>query len=248
MNPIFRLLLNLLLILSCLHFSSCSSTDKSSETPEGVYAIAQEFEKDERYDEAIRRYQEVKNKFPYSNWAAKAELAIADVHYKDEAYAEAQVSYQAFKELHPKHAQIDYVAFRIGMSFYKQLPESNDRDLTLANDAVTAFDDVIKNYPQSEHVAEAKEKREECLKKLAAKEDYIGDFYFKREKFLAAFGRYENLINRYPNLGFDARALSRAAISAHKISREDKSTMYLKKLKAQFPDSPEYFEARKVIE
>lgn len=241
-------LLKLIVILTCFYLAACSSSDKSSETPEGVYAIAQEYENDDRYDEAIRRYQEVKNKFPYSNWAAKAELAIADVHYKDEAFAEAQVAYQTFKELHPKHPQIDYVSFRIGLSFYKQLPDSIDRDLTLAHDAVTAFDDVIKNYSSSEYVKESQEKRADCLKRLAAKEDYIGEFYFIREKYLAAFRRYENLLTQYPGQGYEAKALSRAAISAQKSDQEDKARLYLKKLKAQFPDSPEYNEARKIVE
>ncbi len=238
----------LLIILMCFYFVGCSSTDKNSDTPEGVYAIAQQFEKDDRYDEAIRRYQEVKNKFPYSNWAAKAELAIADVHYKDEAFAEAQLAYQAFKELHPKHPQIDYVSFRVGLSYYKQLPDSIDRDLTLANEAIHAFDDVIKNYSRSEYVKEATEKRADSLKRLATKEDYIAEFYFVREKYLAAFRRYENLLSQYPGQGFEAKALSRVAISAHKISQTDKAISYLKKLKAQFPDSAEYNQARKIIE
>ena len=244
MNPLSRLLI----ILMCFYFVACSSTDKSSETPEGVYALAQQFEKDDRYDEAIRRYQEVKNKFPYSNWAAKAELAIADVHYKDEAFAEAQLAYQAFKELHPKHPQVDYVSFRIGLSYYKQLPDSIDRDLTLAHEAIIAFDDVLKNYSQSEYVKEATEDKADCLKRLATKEDYIGEFYFIREKYLAAFRRYENLLTQYPGQGFEAKALSRAAISAHKISQNDKALTYLKKLKTQYPGSPEYNEARKIIE
>ena len=244
MNPLLRLLI----ILMCFYFVACSSTDKNSETPEGVYALAQQFEKDDRYDEAIRRYQEVKNKFPYSNWAAKAELAIADVHYKDEAYAEAQLAYQAFKELHPKHPQVDYVSFRIGLSYYKQLPDSIDRDLTLAHEAIIAFDDVLKNYSHSEYVKEATEDKADCLKRLATKEDYIGEFYFIREKYLAAFKRYENLLTQYPDQGFEAKALSRAAISAHKISQNDKALTYLKKLKTQYPGSPEYNEARKIIE
>ena len=239
---------SLVLILICFHFLACASSDKNAETPEGVFAIAQEYEKDDRFEEAIRRYQEVKNKFPYSNWAAKAELAIADVHYKDESYAEAQVAYQAFKELHPKHPQIDFVSFRIGMSFYKQLPDSIDRDMTLGHEAVTAFDEVLKNYPRSEYIKESQDNKNDTLKRLAAKEDYIGNFYFIREKYLASFRRYEGLLNTYPGRGFDAIALSRAAISAHKTEQADKAQTYLKKLKAQYPDSPEYIEARKIIE
>lgn len=240
--------LRLSLVLLCFSFLSCSSTDKNSDNPETVFNTAQEFEKDERYEEAIRRYQDVKNKFPYSHFATKAELAIADVHYKDEAYPEAQVSYQSFRDLHPKHAQIDYVVFRIGMSYFMQLPDSIDRDLTLAQDAITAFDDLINNYPKSTYLSEAKEKRNEGLRKLAEKEDYIAEFYFKREMYLSAFKRYEGLIDSYPEYDISALTLSRAAISAHKASRNDKAKIFLKKLRDKYPGSTEYSDARKVLE
>jgi outer membrane protein assembly factor BamD len=227
---------------------SCSSLDKKAETPEGAYAIAEEFEKDDRFDEALRRYQDVKNKFPYSSYATKAELAIADVHFKDEAYPEAQVAYQAFKELHPRHPQIDYVQFRIALSYYKQLPDSIDRDLTLATDAINNFDDLIRDFPQSSYVKEATEKRAECVQKLAEKEDYIGDFYFKREQYLAAYFRYDGLLSKFPGTNLEARALSRAAISAHKSSHEDKAKDYFSQLKQKYSGSAEFDEARKVLE
>src|SRR5207253_5847071 len=176
---------------------ACSTIDKKSDTPDGAFAIAEEFDKDERYEEAIRRYTEVKNKFPYSNFATKAELAIADVYYKQETYPEAQVSYQAFRELHPKHAQIDYVLFRIGMSYYNQLPSSLDRDLKVAQEVVASFDDLMKRFPNSQYVNEGAEKKLETLKMLAGKEEYIAAFYFKREMFDSALTRYELIISKY---------------------------------------------------
>jgi outer membrane protein assembly factor BamD len=60
-----RVIISVLLLISSISLlSACSSADKKSDTPEGAYAIAQEFDKDERYDEAIKRYQDIKNKFP----------------------------------------------------------------------------------------------------------------------------------------------------------------------------------------
>lgn len=226
---------------------ACSSLDKKSDTPEGAFALAEEFDKDERYEEALRRYNEVKNKFPYSNFATKAELAIADVYYKQESYPEAQVSYQAFRELHPKHPQIDYVMFRIALSYYNQLPSSLDRDLTVAQDVITSFDDVLKRFPSSQYAKESGEKRLETLKMLAGKEEYIADFYFKREMFDSALARYEDLISKYPKVGFDEKALYGAALSANKIGDSFKAQKYLKELVAKFPDSSEAQRAKKEV-
>lgn len=231
--------------LSLAFLAGCSTSDKKSDTPEGLYSIAQEYEKNDRFELAIQRYTEVKNKFPYSAYATKAELAIADVHYKAESWMEAQVSYQGFRDLHPTHPQIDYVTYRLGMSYFNQLPETVDRDLTLAKDAIVAFDEVIRRYPKSEYLADSKEKKEDALKRLAGKEDYIGDFYFRRGLFDSALPRYEGLLKNYPDLGFDARALSRAAIAASKTDQKDKARRYLSILEQKFPNSEELTVARK---
>lgn len=231
-----------------LFVSGCSSIEKNSSTPEGAFAIAEEYDQGERYEEAIRRYTEVKNKFPYSNLATKAELAIADVYYKQESYGEAQIAYQMFKDLHPTAPQADYVQFRIGMSYFNQLPSSIDRDLTTANDTIINLSDLIKKFPNSQYVAEAKEKRSAAIKMLAEKEEYIADFYFKRKIFDSALGRYEGLYNNYRGLGFDAKALSRASICAQKAGDLPKAKKYEQVLEHDFPGSQELKDARKEAE
>lgn len=226
---------------------ACATDDKNADTPEGLYAIAEEYEKNDRYEFAIQRYTEVKNKFPYSAMATRAELAIADVHYKAESWPEAQVSYQSFRDLHPKHPKIDYVTFRIAMSYYNQLPETVDRDLTLARDAISHFAEVVTKYPTSEYAKEAAEKRDDCLKRLAGKEEYIGDFYFNRGMFISALPRYEGILKNYPGLGLDAKALARAAVSASKAEQPDKAKRYISILSQKYPDSDELSKARKEI-
>lgn len=226
-------------VFAVILMASCASDEKKTDTAESTFAVAQEYEKDERFDEAIKKYAEVKNKYPYSQYATKAELAIADVYYKEESFGEAQINYQTFRELHPTHPQIDYVIFRTGMSYFQQLPETIDRDLSLANDAITLFDELIQRFPKSEFVAEAKEKKESSLKKLAEKEDYVGDFYFKRKIYDSALLRYEFLVANYPKLGLDERALARAYYSAVKVKDRTKTKKYRDMLKTQFPESKE---------
>lgn len=229
----------LLSMVAAILLSSCASDEKKTDTAEATFNLAQEYEKDERYEEAVKKYSEVKNKYPYSQFATRAELAIADVYYKEESFGEAQINYQTFRELHPTHPQTDYVIFRTGMSFYQQLPESIDRDLSLANDAISSFDELIQKHPQSEFMKEAKEKRESSLKKLAEKEDYVGDFYFKRKIFDSALLRYEYLLTSYPNLGLDERATARAYYSSVKVKDKVKTKKYREMLKTQYPQSKE---------
>jgi outer membrane protein assembly factor BamD len=216
----------------------CSSTDKYDvSTPEGAFKQAEELEKDERYEEAVSKFTDVKNKFPYSKLAPTAELKIADVQFKREAYIEAQAAYQLFKEFHPKHPQSDYVTFRLAMSFFNQLPSSIDRDLTVADKAILYFDEVINSFASSPHVEESKKHRSETLTMLAKKELYIADFYAKREKFDSALNRYETVLKVYPNLGLEPEALFGAARSAQKAGEKDRAAQHLKTLHSQFPSS-----------
>jgi len=234
------------LLLSAF-LASCSSIDKNADTPEGAFAIAQDFEKDDRFEIAIQRYQELKNKYPYSQYATKAELAIADVYFKQESYAEAQVSYQGFRDLHPKHSQIDYVIFRIAMSYYHQVPEKIDRDLSLASEAINSFKEIEDNYRTSTYLKESEDKHLELLKKLAGKEEYVGDFYMKREFWDSALARYEGLYLKYKNLGFEEKALSKAAICAYRLGDAPKAHRLLAELESKFPGSDEIDVAKKVV-
>ena len=79
----------------------------------GRVRVGERFEKDERYDEAITQFNQVKNKFPYSRLATEAELRVAEIHFKRDEFIEAQAGYQTFKELHPSHPKGDYVTFRL---------------------------------------------------------------------------------------------------------------------------------------
>ncbi|GIL18805.1 MAG: hypothetical protein BroJett040_25560 [Oligoflexia bacterium] len=235
------------LLAAAFLFSGCSSADKKADTAEGAYSIAQEYDKDERYEEALRRYQDVKNKYPYSKYATMSELAVADVYFKQESFAESQVAYQSFKDLHPKHPQIDYVTYRLAMSYYNQLPSTIDRDLTLATSAILFFDEVIRQFPTSQHVSESKEKKESALKMLAEKEQYIAEFYYKREKYDSALNRFDGLLRKYSGLGLDANALSKAAISSAKIGDMDRARKYLNELNSRFPGSSEANNAAKEV-
>lgn len=218
---------------------SCATQEKDLNTAEGLFAYAKEFQDAERYEVALAKYAEVRNKFPYSNLATEAELAIADVHYARESYTESEVAYQNFRDLHPKHAKSDYVLYRIAMSYYMQLPETIDRDLSVGKDAIYHFIEVSKLYPKSEFAADSKTKRDDIYNRLAEKELYIADFYFKQEKFSSALRRYESALSKFPGMGYDPRAHLGAAKSAYKLADKKTQDIHAKALTSKYPNSDE---------
>lgn len=218
---------------------SCASDEKKADTAEAAFKIAKEYEDAERYQIAIQKYTDVKNKFPYSSLATEAELAVANIHFKSEDFVEAQISYQNFRELHPKHSQIDYVIYRTGMSYFLQLPETIDRDLTLANDAIYSFDELIKKFPNSQYVTEARDLRRKAYVMLNEKELYIADFYFKQKQYDSALLRYVSSYKKYPDFGLQPRSLAGAIRSSAKLYDEETQKTYTSLLMKNFPDSKE---------
>lgn len=240
-----------LLLICCLSvsvFLGCSGTGKiDTSTAEGAYKLAQTYEKDERFEEAATYYREVKNKHPYSRFATLSELALADIEFQREAYPEAEANYRLFKELHPSHEKTDYVTYRLALSIFNQIPSTIDRDLADARRALIYFDEVISSFPDSEFAKPAKEHRDKALKMLAEKEAYIAEFYFKREHWISALGRYKDLLKNPAELGYEKRALLGAALSAHRMKERDEAKVFLVQLEKKYPKSSEYKQARQEI-
>lgn len=226
--------------------AGCSSAEKvDPTTPEGAFKLAENLEKDERFEESVAKYTDVKNKHPYSRFATLAEMKIADVQFKREAFIEAQYAYQTFKDLHPKHPQIDYVTFRLGLSIFNQLPSTTDRDLSLADKAILYFDEVLASYSKSPYAKEAGERKADALRMLADKELYIANFYMMKKQYGSALGRYERLLQVYGNIsGFGPPALYGAAYSAKQTGDRDKQARFVKTLISQYPDSSEASRAK----
>lgn len=234
-----RIWLFLALCTTVFVIGCSSSPEYDTSTPEGGFKLGEKYEKDERYEEAITQFTQVKNKFPYSKLAPEAELKVADINYLREDFVEAQIAYQTFKDLHPTHAKSDYVTFRLGMSFYKQLPPTIDRDLSIAYKAILYFDEVVQSYGKSPYVAEAKEHRQKAKYMLAEKEMYIGNFYVKKEKFDSALGRYEELLADFPSSDLEPKALLGAARSAYKLNDRTKTRGFIQRLLKEYPNSQE---------
>jgi outer membrane protein assembly factor BamD len=236
----FRAALVSLFMVFMFNLVACSSMKgPDTNTAEGAFALGEKYQKDERFEDALTQFNQVKNKHPYSKLATEAELRIADIHFEREDYIEAQNGYQAFKELHPTHPRIDYVTFRLGLSFFDQLPSTIDRDLQLANRAILYFDEVVSSHPGSEYAVQAKEYKDKAIKMLAEKENYIGHFYFIREFYGSALERYEGILKAYPNQAFIPEVLYGAAVSAYETKEFTKAKEYYDELLSQHSDTNE---------
>lgn len=151
-----------------------------------------------KYHDALKTFEEIKDRFPFSDSSLLAELKSADSHYYMEHYAEALTLYEEFEANHPTNEAIPYVLFQMGMCNYAQI-DTIDRDPGGAINSIQVFSRLLRTFPQSPYVEEAKIRIAEAEDFLASHEMYVAAFYLRTEEFDQAEGRLEYLLANYPN-------------------------------------------------
>lgn len=222
-------------LVSAFYAGGCSSKRTDANNPQDLVNDAEEDIKDKRYIIALDKLKNVKNKFPYSHMATQAQIRIADVYFVEESYIEAAGAYETFREMHPKHEKSDYVLFRIGESYFLQLPDSSDRDHGPATKAIEAYRELIGLYPKSQYVNDAKAHLKDATEKLAEKERYVADFYYTRDMYDSAALRFEKIVTQFPNTSVEQEAYWNWAQSLMKQDKTDEVKHVLKLYISRYP-------------
>ena len=175
---------------------SCLSGKKQTESAEELAEKGMESFDDEDYKDALKAFNTLKERYPYSRYAILAELKVADAHFYREEYPEAISAYEDFVQLHPKNEAIPYVKYQIGVCYYEQML-SKDRDQTPTRQAILSFERLLREHADSAYASEATKKINDCRKLLAEHELYVGRFYYKSKHYGAALGRFEGVITGY---------------------------------------------------
>lgn len=227
--------MRLLVLAICLALASCATERPQGKTEaEVLYKEAQDLIKDSRYILATEKLNTLRSQYPYSFYATHAELLQADVLFSQESFAESAAAYILFKDFHPRYKDLGYVIWRTAESFYKQIPDSLDRDLSSAFEAMKYYQELLSFHSDSDYVNGAVEKVKLCEKMILGKEKYIGDFYYKTEVFDAARYRYLNIISQYKNAHeLVAHSMVRVLISSAKLREKDKCNDYYNEYKGK---------------
>lgn len=190
-------------------------------TPQGLYEKAMNYFNKKKYENAAEAFKKVKEEFPLSDYTLLAELRTADSYFFNKNYAEAIVLYEEFRKLHPMHPEVPYTIYQLGMCHYKQM-HTLDRDQTETEKAIEQFRYLIENFPQSDHTTVARTRMQECQKQLADHEFYVGDFYFRTKRYKAALGRFQVVLQKYPESGLESKIKPLIAKCQTEIAKEDR--------------------------
>ncbi|MDY6850610.1 MAG: outer membrane protein assembly factor BamD [Thermodesulfobacteriota bacterium] len=188
--------------------------------PQQLAEEGMEAMREEQYETAAQKFQDLQDRYPYSRYAILAELKRADALFFKAKYIEAAEAYKEFERLHPKNEAVPYVIFQTGMCYFKKMP-THDRDQSRTIKAIQTFVRLRHTFPDSKWAAMAGARLTEAQKTLAGHEFSVGEFYFKQKSYTAALGRFTSLIKNYPDTGYHARAMNYISLCRQKIAEEE---------------------------
>jgi len=159
-------------------------------------------------------FRRIRSEYPYSRYAALAELRAADCSLTTNQYTEAIRAYRSFVRHRPAHAEVPYARFKIAESYYNQLPGDfflspppEERDQTATRNALRNLRRFLLDHPDNEHADEAREMVRATLALLARHELYAAEFYLRQDHAQAAVGRLRHLLDVYEGSGIEPEAL-----------------------------------------
>jgi len=195
---------------------------------------------------ANKKFEEVDRQHPYSTWASKSLLMSAYASYEASDYDAAIGSATRFVTLHPGSPDAAYAQYLIAASHYDQIPDVS-RDQGRTEKALSALEEVVRKYPDSEYAAAAKRKIEASRDQLAGKEMAVGRYYMERRDFTAAINRFKLVVTQYQTTRHVEEALARLTEAYMSIGVVSEAQTAAAVLGHNFPDSPWYKDAYNLV-
>lgn len=249
----FRLRVVALALCAAVALGACGSSSKKKEKfayverpVEVIYQQAARSMERKRYDDAVELFGEVERQHPYSAWARRAILMKAFAQYQQNDYDEAVTTLDQFISLHPGNKDAPYAYYLKAMCFYERIRDVG-RDQDFTNNAVASLNDVVRRYPQSEYARDARLKLDLTFDHLAGKEMYVGRYYLRYGKHIAAINRFKFVIDNYQTTNHTAEALYRLVEAYLQIGVIEEARAAAAVLGANYPGSVWYEDAYRLM-
>jgi len=228
--------------------SSCSKEQINKSTIKGKSLDHQVLEAYEEGVEALeggdvlyaaKKFNEAETLFPQGKWASKAALMAAYSYYTQDYYGDAIAELERFIKVYPSHKNLDYAYYLLAICYYEQIVDEK-KDLQSIIEAKKNFQFIIKNYPNTQYALDSEFKIDLIDDILAAKEMYIGRYYFDKKKWIPAINRFRTVIDDYDTTIYAEEALHRLVEVYYTIGLIDESEKYAKLLGYNYQSSKWY--------
>ena len=241
-NNFTKILLLFIFCISCSKEKLVKTEIKEKNLDLQVYAAYEEGLKFlEQGDSlfAAKKFNEAEILFPQSIWAPKSALMAAYAYYIQDYYGDSIAELERFIKIYSKHENLDYAYYLLAICHYEQIVDEK-KDLQTTINAKNSFEFLIKTYPNTEYALDAEFKLELINDLLAAKELYIGRYYFDKKKWIPAINRFRTIIDEYDTTIYVEEALHRLVEVHYTIGLKDEAQKYAELLGYNYKSSKWY--------
>ncbi|MBI3677630.1 MAG: outer membrane protein assembly factor BamD [Proteobacteria bacterium] len=209
---------------------------------EQIYNDAWKRIRERAWGEAAKQFDEVERQHPYSIWARRAILMSAYCYYQANKYTDAISTADRYIALHPGSKEVSYAFYLKAISYYEQITDPG-RDQSNTEEALTALQDVVQRFPNSEYARDAGLKIDLAYDHLAGKEMTIGRYYLRQGNYIGAINRFKTVVEQYQKTAQIAEALERLTEAYYALGVYNEAKTAAAVLGANYPGSQWYQDA-----
>ena len=188
---------------------------------------------------AAKKFNEAEILFPQGDWAPKSALMASYAYYTQDYYGDAIAELERFIIVYPKHKNLQYAYYLLAICYYEQIVDEK-KDLRSIIQAKKNFEIILNNYPNTEYAIDADFKLDLIADILAAKEMYIGRYYFDKKKWIPAINRFREIIDNYDTTIYAEEALHRLVEVHYTLGLIDEAEKYAQLLGYNYKSSTWY--------
>jgi len=225
-----RHLLGALLCAVLALVAGCSHKNVKNLSAAQLYANANKSMAVRDYRNAIRQYEALTARFPFTAQARQARLNLIYCYYRSNEKDTAVDAADEFLRENPTHPRVDYAQYMKGLIYFERTPYAIERffgvDMakrppTDALKSIAAFNIVVTQYPKSDYAHDARRRLVYLRNRLAQYEVNVARWYVKRGAYLAAAQRAEDVITTYDGAPAEQEALYILGECYHRLGLND---------------------------
>ena len=242
------LLATVLLTLFGGMLAGCSGKEERDLTssPIELYQRGQKSMNAGNFSNAIRYFEGLEARFPFSNETKQAQLDLIYCYYKDRQIEATVDAATTFERENPTHPRVDYALYMRGLayfsgehSWYHRLfnVDLSKRPPKNAQESFSVFSQMVQRYPNSIYAPDARQRMTFLRNRLANYELHVARYYMQRGAWLAAANRAQYAVEHYDGSPAIPEALGIMAQAYERLGMPELAEDASRVLTASYPES-----------
>ncbi|MEF1290440.1 outer membrane protein assembly factor BamD [Vibrio sp. M260118] len=219
-----------LLALSVLVGCSSSEEVVPDVPPSELYSEAQVSLQSGNWLTAIGKLEALDSRYPFGAYSEQVQLDLIYAYYKNDDLTLGLATIERFMRLNPTHEKLDWVLYMRGLTHMAQdrnfmhsifNMDRSDRDPEPVKKAFADFKRLLERYPTSPYSNDARQRMFALKNRLANYDLATADFYLRREAWVAAINRTQELQKTFPSTEAARKSLEIQLEAYQQLGLED---------------------------